>query len=103
MKEYLQQEVNEINQLQINGFEFQRKHWNIKIHSLICDTPAPAFVKCVKCFSGYHGCDRCEQRGKWEGKMTYPEIRANLRTILHSTVNEMKNIIQEIHHSLIHN
>lgn len=80
MKDYLQQVVDEINQLQINGFEFQTKHWNIKIHSVICDTPARAFVNCVKSFSGYHGCDRCEQRGKWEGKMTYPKIRANLRT-----------------------
>lgn len=70
VKDYLQHVVDEIYQLQINGFEFQTKHWNIKIHSVICDTPARAFVKCVKSFSGYHGCDRCEQRGKWEGKMT---------------------------------
>ncbi|RXN36598.1 transposase domain-containing protein [Labeo rohita] len=38
-------------------------------------------VKCVKQFSGYYGCDRCTQRGSWEGRMTYPEVdNLNLRT-----------------------
>ncbi len=30
-------------------------------------------VKCVKQFSGYDGCDKCDQRGSWDGRITYPE------------------------------
>lgn len=50
------------------------------IDSVICDTPARAYVKCVKSFSGYHGSDKCTQNGTWIGKMTYPETNAPLRT-----------------------
>ncbi|VDI51302.1 Hypothetical predicted protein [Mytilus galloprovincialis] len=78
--EYLSRFIDEYNLLHTNGFELESKRWNIKMHSVICDTPARAFVKCVKSHSGYHGCDKCEQRGSWMGKMTYPEMNANLRT-----------------------
>lgn len=80
VREYLSRFIDEYNLLHTNGFELESKRWNIKMHSVICDTPARAFVKCVKSYSGYHGCDKCEQRGSWMGKMTYPEMNANLRT-----------------------
>ena len=34
----------------------------------------------VKSYSGYHGCDKCIQTGQWNGKMTFPEVNAALRT-----------------------
>jgi hypothetical protein len=37
-------------------------------------------VKNVKQYSGYYGCDKCEQEGEWRGKMTFPEINAPLTT-----------------------
>ena len=54
--------------------------FTISISSMICDAPARALIKIVKQFSGYHGCDKCSQNGVWEGKMTYPELGAQLRS-----------------------
>jgi hypothetical protein len=31
-------------------------------------------VKSVKLYSGYEGCDKCTQHGKWMGRMTFPEV-----------------------------
>ena len=63
-----------------NGFEFGGKNLHLKIHSVVCDTPARAFVKKVKSYSGYHGCDKCVHTGQWIGNMTFPEVNAALRT-----------------------
>ena len=50
------------------------------ISCIICDTPARAFVKQVKGHAGYHGCDKCSQKGVWLDKMTFPEVDAPVRT-----------------------
>ena len=46
----------------------------------VCDAPARAMVKSVKQFSGYYGCDKCEQKGTYIGRVTYPDCSAQLRT-----------------------
>jgi hypothetical protein len=56
------------------------KHLTVEIHSVICDAPAQTFVKNVKQYSGYHGCDQCTQEGEWKGTMTFPERHASIRT-----------------------
>ena len=30
--------------------------------------------------AGYSGCERCMQSGEWAGKMTFPEMDAQLRS-----------------------
>lgn len=67
-------------------------HYHFQISSVICDTPARAFVKNVKSHSGYSGCDKCTQYGEWNGKMTFPENRAPLRD---KSFNQMSD---EEHH-----
>ena len=42
--------------------------------------PARSMVKGTKQFPGYYGCDKCAQKGKYIGRMTYPECEAELRT-----------------------
>ena len=81
-QEYLQELINEINILTESGLQVANSDHVIafNISCIICDTPARAFVKQVKGHSGYSGCDKCKQRGFWKGKMTFPEINAELRT-----------------------
>jgi hypothetical protein len=78
--EFLEEFVNDYLEIQRNGLQCCGKVFKILIDSVICDSPAKAFVKCVKSYSGYHGCDKCTQNGVWEDKMTFPETNAPLRT-----------------------
>lgn len=52
----------------------------IKIHSIICDAPARAYIKCIKSHGGYHACDKCTESGEFHGRVIYPSTHARLRT-----------------------
>ena len=58
------------------------------------ESPARAFVKNIKSYSGYPGCDTCIKSGVWNGKMTFPEKDATLRT--DASFDEMRD---EEHHN----
>lgn len=72
--EFLNEIVAELGCLLNEGLAFQDRIFQVNLQSVICDAPAKAMVKNIKLYSGYHGCDRCVQRGVWCGRMTYPEI-----------------------------
>ena len=78
-KEYLSEFIDGFITLQ-KGIKIGNCTFKIVVHAVICDAPAKAFVKCVKSYSGYSGCDKCCQRGVWNRKMTFPEIDCCLRT-----------------------
>ena len=47
----------------------------------VCDAPARAYLKNVKSFSGYFGCDKCCIEGDYiERPMTFPNVNCKLRT-----------------------
>ena len=79
--EFLRDTIRDLNILLINGLRFEDRVINVKLKCIICDAPARAFVKAIKLYSGYYGCDRCDQRGRWIGRMTYPNVvDFNVRT-----------------------
>ena len=47
--EFLNEAINDLNNLIINGININDEHFNIRILNIIyiCDAPAKAFVKCV--------------------------------------------------------
>lgn len=92
--EFLNETIIELNNLINNGININEEHFEVKLLCVICDAPAKAFVKCVKQFSGYYGCDKCEQRGRYIGRMTYP-FTENL--VLRSDAS-FRNQTQEGHH-----
>ncbi|XP_046873097.1 uncharacterized protein LOC124465386 isoform X1 [Hypomesus transpacificus] len=61
-EEFLQDFTCELQQLQ-RGFDFSGKKVFLEMVSVVCDTPARAFVKNTKAHNGYHGCDKCSQPG----------------------------------------
>lgn len=70
--EYLRDFSDELKKLQ-EGFYVGGKRFFIELHSVVCDTPARAFVKNTKAHNGYHGCDKCCQPGVYyNNRMTYP-------------------------------
>jgi len=62
------------------GFIYENTTICVKIQAFICDAPARAMIKNIQYHSGYHSCERCTQKGKWRGKMTFPKSNAPLRT-----------------------
>ena len=73
----------------------------------ICDTPARAFLKCVKSHTGYFSCDHCEVEGEWHDTITFleaeerPGDRPNPPTLVqtnHSELKARKNTIRVFTH-----
>ncbi len=91
--EYTQMLVDELDDLIQHGFAISGDGNDHRVpfslSCIICDTPARAFVKQSKGHSGYFGCDKCNQRGVWRQKVTFPETNAELRTDV--AFNEMSN------------
>ncbi len=71
---FLEDAVTEIKQLLESGLKFDGRIIEVMLRCIVCDAPAKAMVKNTKSFSAYYGCDRCEQKGLWEGRMTYQEV-----------------------------
>lgn len=71
---------------------------NVKIKGLIADAPARAFLKQIKSFSGYFGCEKCIEEGEYlSGSVCLPKGTAQLRTDKSLYYNQMKNTILEYH------
>lgn len=91
--DFLTDFVEEYNTLRNEGIHVFGKTVSVRLSAIICDAPARAFVKNIKSHSGYSACERCTQRGEWNGKMTFPETNAKLRTD-----EDFINISDEEHH-----
>lgn len=102
--EYLNHFVRDLNDLFQNGVRVSdesEERVEFSLSCIICDAPAKAFVKQIKGHSGYHGCDKCRQRGVWHGKMTFPSTNSPLRT--DALFDEMQDAEHHIGQSPFHN
>ena len=72
--DFLSDTVRDLNTLLEHGLKYGDKILKVSLRCVVCDAPAKAFVKGVKLYSGYFGCDKCCQHGVWIGRMTFPDI-----------------------------
>jgi hypothetical protein len=72
--------ISELKTIMQSGLEFNGVLMEVEVHSFICDSRAKSLVKATVQHNGYFGCDRCEQKGVYDGRMTYPETVSVLRT-----------------------
>ncbi|CAB4013323.1 Hypothetical predicted protein [Paramuricea clavata] len=72
--DFLSDTVRDLNTLLEHGLKYGDKILKVSLRCVVCDAPAKAFVKGVKLYSGYFGCDKCCQRGVWIGRVTFPDI-----------------------------
>lgn len=78
---FLKDFVNEATEMCKNGIYFNGRNIRCRIKALICDTPAKAFVLCVKGHTGYSSCTKCTTEGEYIGsRLCFPEIDAPLRS-----------------------
>lgn len=80
LDEYLQRFTQEIEPILRGGFNYSSKKFTVTIKAVLCDTPAKAFVKATKSFSGFYGCDKCCTRGTYFGRMTFQATDSPLCT-----------------------
>ena len=92
--DFLKESIDEIDAILQNGFSCHGKQINVRLKCIVCDAPAKAMVKGIKLYSGYHGCDRCDQVGVWVGRMTYQDTE-NLHL---RTDDDFRNQVQNEHH-----
>ncbi|KAJ8975124.1 hypothetical protein NQ317_019944 [Molorchus minor] len=85
--------VDEMKSLKSTGLLFDKKII-IHLNAIICDSPARAFIACIKGHNAYFGCSICIQEGEYiDRRVTYPEVNAHLRTD-----ESFKQKTQEEHH-----
>ncbi|KAL0149593.1 hypothetical protein M9458_055120, partial [Cirrhinus mrigala] len=87
--------VQDLRDILLNGLQTDRGHLGVRLRCISCDAPAKALVKCTKQYSGYFGCDKCTQKGFWDGRrVIYPEMKnVTLRTDA-----SFREQLQEKHH-----
>lgn len=66
--EVLNEFIIELLSLMNNKIKFDDKIYNIKLLGFICDTPARAFIKCIKSHVAFYACERCTVKGQTVGK-----------------------------------
>lgn len=92
---FLSEFILELQDYLINGFHYNNKKLSISIHSFVCDTPARSYIKCVKSFNGYSGCDNCMCKGlHYKKRMLFLSQNDNLRTDRNFRLK-----IDKMHHS----
>jgi len=78
---YLSDFIEEMKSIQNYGIDVA-SGTNIKVYisCFVCDAPARAFLKQIKNHNAYYGCERCTVKGIWNGKVTFQDTTAPLRT-----------------------
>lgn len=77
--DFLNDTVRDLKILLASGLTVGNDEYPVHLKYVVCDAPARAMVKSVKQYSGYAGCDKCNENGTWLGRMTFQKI-GQLRT-----------------------
>lgn len=99
--DFLSELIDDLAELLNSGLLKDGKTFGVTVKAIVCDAPAKAFVKCIKQYSGYYGCDKCTQRGDWvksstgSGRVTYQ----NVDHIVLRTNETFREKSQEAHHT----
>ena len=83
VEEFLRDFVNEIKAI---GSTLQ-------LSSIICDSPARAYLKCIKSPNGYSSCDKCTVQGSHDRHVYFDELECSLRDDV-----SFRNKLDEDHH-----
>ncbi|KAL7392719.1 hypothetical protein ABVT39_000695 [Epinephelus coioides] len=66
--------VQELVDLQEKGIDHEGMQFQVKISAFICDSPARAFVKCIKGHNAYQACERCNASAiRVDSRMVYTD------------------------------
>lgn len=82
VNDYMHDFIEDLKVITTTGVMLNGKHYNVTLpDAFICDTPARAFLKCIKGHGGYSSCERCTQYGIYvDSRVVFPEMDSSLRT-----------------------
>ena len=81
LKTFLSPFLEEMKRLEKRSLTVDGRSFHVILKSVICDAPARSFVKATIGQGGFHGCERCVQKGgKVDGCMTFPAVNSDLRS-----------------------
>ena len=92
--EFLLETTQYLGHIMQHGFQYDDKTIQVTLNCIVCDAPARAMVMATKQYSGYYGCECCEQKGVWCGRVTYPDV---VNMVLR-TDQSVRQHTQEEHH-----
>jgi len=66
--------IQDLGHIMQDGFQYDDNTIQVTLNCIVCDAEVNrARAMATKPFSGYHGCERCDQKGVWYGRVTYPD------------------------------
>jgi hypothetical protein len=68
---YLRDFLDELRELQQNDILYEGKYFHVTVKGFVCDAPARAYLKCTKKNNAKAGCERCQIKGTWEGRVVF--------------------------------
>jgi hypothetical protein len=72
ISDFLQEFLEEYNELRQQGLHHGEKHYNVKLLCWVCDAPARCLLKNTKGHTGYYACERCKAKGNYvNNRVTY--------------------------------
>lgn len=94
-EEFLNNFVNEVENLQQNGYIYNGIAYQFEVRNYILDAPARSLVKCIISHSGYASCEKCTVVGQHvDGRRTYIQLNEPLRTD-----QSFRKMSQKLHHT----
>ena len=84
---FLEDIIRDLEYVLQNGIRFGNRTLSVVLRCIVCDAPARAFVRGTKLYSGYFGCDKCCQEGKWIGRLTYPDVVGVVGVVLRTDLS----------------
>ena len=98
LAEYLHDLVQELKTLK-SGFPYKQKTFFVNVVSVVCDSPARAFIRGVKSHNAYHGCDKCHQKAVESNDISI----VNARRKTDDTFRQAEDEEHHVHHSPLAN
>ncbi|XP_046857689.1 LOW QUALITY PROTEIN: uncharacterized protein LOC124451107 [Xenia sp. Carnegie-2017] len=95
--EFLDEFIKDLKGILERGVQEGEKVLTVTVRGIVCDAPARTLVKRYKTLYWFFGFDKCTQKGKWLGRVTYSQNNnIELRTI-----NSFSKQIQEEHRRFV--
>jgi hypothetical protein len=78
--EFLSNFILDCKSLETEGFVVEQTLYSFRISCILADAPARSFLKGIKNHNSYYSCERCIQKGSWDGRVIYTEFDNTSRT-----------------------